>query len=174
MKLRKRMLSLALVLALILGLCPGAVAASGGYTDVSENHWAYPYIQDVTERGVMNGVASNLFQPDGTMTRAMFVTVLARMSGETLYPDEPSVFPRRAHWKVLQRCGELGNRAPDRNGLPGRNLRHRPAGDPGAGGHLPGPLCQSDGTDSGGGAGAGGVYGPGRHPQLRQRCGRRL
>ena len=93
MKLRKRMLSLALVLALILGLCPGAVAASGGYTDVSENHWAYPYIQDVTERGVMNGVASNLFQPDGTMTRAMFVTVLARMSGETLYPDEPSVFP---------------------------------------------------------------------------------
>ena len=87
------MLSLALVLALILGLCPGAVAASGGYTDVSENHWAYPYIQDVTERGIMNGVASNLFQPDGTMTRAMFVTVLARMSGETLYPDEPSVFP---------------------------------------------------------------------------------
>ena len=83
------MLSLALVLALILGLCPGAVAASGGYTDVSENHWAYPYIQDVTERGVMNGVASNLFQPDGTMTRAMFVTVLARMSGETLHPDEP-------------------------------------------------------------------------------------
>ena len=93
MKLRKQMLSLALVLALVLGLCPGVVAASSGYLDVSENHWAYPYIQDVTERGIMNGVGSNLFQPDGTMTRAMFVTVLARMSGEPLYPDEPSVFP---------------------------------------------------------------------------------
>ncbi|MFR8334148.1 MAG: hypothetical protein ACLU9S_18750 [Oscillospiraceae bacterium] len=44
----------ALVLALIPGLCPGAVAASGGYTDVPENQ-LYPHIQDVTERGVMNG-----------------------------------------------------------------------------------------------------------------------
>lgn len=63
MKLWKQMLSLALVLVLVLGLCPGVVAASSGYLDVSENHWAYPYIQDVTERGIMNGVGSICFNP---------------------------------------------------------------------------------------------------------------
>ena len=92
MKLRTRLLSLALVLGLILGLCPGALAA-GSYADVPEDNWAYPYIEDMTEQGWMEGVDVHRFSPNGTMTRAMFVTVLARMSGQTLYPEEPSVFP---------------------------------------------------------------------------------
>ena len=92
MKLRTRLLSLALVLGLILGLCPGALAA-GSYADVPEDNWAYPYIEDMTEQGWMEGVDVHRFSPNGTMTRAMFVTVLARMSGQALYPEEPSVFP---------------------------------------------------------------------------------
>ncbi len=87
----KRILSLLLVLALTLTMLPAAFAAAA-YEDVSPASWAYPYIQEVTEKGIMKGVGENTFAPNGTMTRAMFVTVLARMSGETLFDQEPSVY----------------------------------------------------------------------------------
>ena len=105
MKLRTRLLSLALVLGLILGLCPGALAA-GSYADVPEDNWAYPYIEDMTEQGWMEGVDVHRFSPNGTMTRAMFVTVLARMSGRP----------------VFYRCGELGGGKADCDGVSGRDL----------------------------------------------------
>lgn len=88
----KRVLSLVLALAMVLAMFPAAFAAEAGYSDVSETSWAYPYIQDVTEKGLMKGVGENTFAPNETMTRAMFVTVLARMSGEALFDGEPSVY----------------------------------------------------------------------------------
>lgn len=91
MKQLKRALSLVLVLAMLLSLVPGALAAAT-YKDVSESHWAYAYVEDVTARGLMNGVDTGVFSPEGTMTRAMFVTVLARMSGEAMDDATPTGF----------------------------------------------------------------------------------
>ncbi len=91
MKQVKRALSLVLVLAMLLSLAPGALAAAT-YKDVPESHWAYAYVEDVTDKGLMNGVDTGLFSPESTMTRAMFVTVLARMSGETLDDTAPTDF----------------------------------------------------------------------------------
>ena len=54
--MKKRMLSLLLAVALVLGLCPGVFAAGSSYADVLDTHWAHPYIEDVTEKGIMNGV----------------------------------------------------------------------------------------------------------------------
>ena len=82
--MKKRMLSLLLAVALVLGLCPGVFAAGSSYADVLDTHWAHPYIEDVTEKGIMNGVDDKNFAPEDAMTRAMFVTVLARLSGDTL------------------------------------------------------------------------------------------
>ena len=82
--MKKRMLSLLLAVALVLGLCPGVFAAGSSYADVLDTHWAHPYIEDVTEKGIMNGVGDKNFAPEDAMTRAMFVTVLARLSGDTL------------------------------------------------------------------------------------------
>ena len=48
--MKKRMLSLLLAVALVLGLCPGVFAAGSSYADVLDTHWAHPYIEDVTER----------------------------------------------------------------------------------------------------------------------------
>lgn len=49
-----------------------------------ETHWAYPSIKFVQERGLINGVSEDRFAPDKYMTRAMFVSTLARWSGEDL------------------------------------------------------------------------------------------
>ena len=48
----KRVLSLVLALAMVLAMFPAAFAAEAGYSDVSGTSWAYPYIQDVTEKGL--------------------------------------------------------------------------------------------------------------------------
>ncbi len=48
------------------------------------SHWASPYIAYVQKHKIMAGITANQFGPEFPMTRAMFTTVLARMSGENL------------------------------------------------------------------------------------------
>lgn len=50
------------------------------FVDIS-GHWGESYIDFAAERDILKGVGENLFDPDGTMTRAMFTTVLYRLSG---------------------------------------------------------------------------------------------
>lgn len=52
-------------------------------------HWAAPYIAYVKKHQFMTGIGPDRFGPEYPMTRAMFATVLARMSGEDLngYPN---------------------------------------------------------------------------------------
>ncbi len=81
MSIRKRALALVLVLVLLAGLLPaGALASGAAYTDVPEDYWAAPYIQRVTEEGLMNGTSSTTFSPLEVTTRGMFVTILARFA----------------------------------------------------------------------------------------------
>lgn len=52
-------------------------------TKLSE-HWAYDYITYVKENGLMVGLSEDKFGPEYPMTRAMFATVISRLSGEPL------------------------------------------------------------------------------------------
>lgn len=52
------------------------------YYDVSVGDWYYEAVSYVSEHGLMTGVGSGKFNPDGAVTRAMVWTVLARMAGE--------------------------------------------------------------------------------------------
>ena len=64
------------------------------FTDV-DGHWALSSIRYVYENGLMNGVGSGRFQPEGATNRAMIVTVLYRLAGspavtaENPYSDVP-------------------------------------------------------------------------------------
>lgn len=49
--------------------------------DVPENEWFYEYVSTAVRRGLFNGVSTHSFQPNGSMTRAMLVTVLWRYAG---------------------------------------------------------------------------------------------
>lgn len=51
------------------------------YTDVAEGAWYYDVVMQASEAGLMKGVTDTEFEPNGTLTRAMFWTILARASG---------------------------------------------------------------------------------------------
>lgn len=51
------------------------------YTDIS-GHWAETAIEYISQKGLMQGVGNNCFEPDAPLTRAMFVTVLYRLENE--------------------------------------------------------------------------------------------
>lgn len=52
-------------------------ALAADYQDI-QDHWGKAAIEQVSEWGLFGGIGDNLFAPDMTMTRGMFVTVLAR------------------------------------------------------------------------------------------------
>ena len=55
------------------------------FTDIV-GHWAESYIDEAAALGLINGMADGIYEPDGTMTRAQFVTILWRSQGS----PEPS------------------------------------------------------------------------------------
>ncbi len=62
------------------------------FVDVSRADWFYDYVQYVAQNGLMEGTTRTAFEPNASMTRAMFWTVLARIDGETITGDS---------WKTL-------------------------------------------------------------------------
>lgn len=52
------------------------------FTDVHSYSWYYDAVQFVYDNDIMNGVSDTSFNPDGTVTRGMIVTMLWRMAGE--------------------------------------------------------------------------------------------
>ena len=63
-----------------------AVPPLGGFEAFADldGHWARNHIAFVVDYGIMNGVDSTNFAPDMAVSRAMFVTILSRMSQESL------------------------------------------------------------------------------------------
>ena len=66
---------------------PGEVDVEPLFRDC-RSHWAKDYVNRAADAGWVNGVGGGLFQPNGTLTRAMFVTMLAGLAGvdEADYP----------------------------------------------------------------------------------------
>lgn len=64
-----------------LALPTVSLSASLPFTDVSRDAWYYDAVKYAYNKGILKGVTETIFQPEGAMTRAMFVTVLARMDG---------------------------------------------------------------------------------------------
>ncbi len=54
--------------------------APAAFTD-TQGHWAMDDIQFVVDRGLMNGDSATTFDPNGAVTRGMFVAALGRLAG---------------------------------------------------------------------------------------------
>lgn len=83
--MRKRIVCFLLVLALACTMVPAVSAADHNMTDII-GHWAEKDIAWVLKLGLFNGTSATTFEPDGAMTRGMFVTVLGRYAG--IDPDD--------------------------------------------------------------------------------------
>lgn len=79
--MKKAMPILASVLmAGMLSVLP-ASAAETSYTDVPADSWYAEAVNYAVENGLFTGTSDSTFDPNGTMTRGMFVTALGRMAG---------------------------------------------------------------------------------------------
>lgn len=66
------------------------------FTDVKSGDWFYPAVQYAYAQGLMTGTSATTFAPNGTMNRAMIVTVLYRLekspavTGASKFTDVPA------------------------------------------------------------------------------------
>ena len=71
------------------------------FTDVSESDWFYDDVAYVTRNGLMVGVGNQQFNPDGTTTRGMIMTILARLDGVDTGDGDPWYEPGM-EWAVAE------------------------------------------------------------------------
>ena len=72
------------VIPVLTHVCDGGDSCPGrGFADMpAAGNWAHAGIDYCVSHGLMNGVGKGQFDPNGTLTRAMLVTVLYRVQGE--------------------------------------------------------------------------------------------
>lgn len=75
----KRFIVSVLCLTFVL-LFAFSASAESGFKDVKEGAWYYDAVMTTVEKGIFSGVGEDRFDPNGKMTRAMFVTTLAKMT----------------------------------------------------------------------------------------------
>lgn len=56
------------------------------FTDVSKSYWAFGYISEMVERGVLSGYPNGYFYPDNTITRAEFAKVMCLAASISVSP----------------------------------------------------------------------------------------
>ncbi|MBR4881993.1 MAG: S-layer homology domain-containing protein [Clostridia bacterium] len=109
----KRIISLLLTALMLLSVFATAVSAddtewSLPFTDVKEGAWYYEGIEFCYLMGVVNGMTETTFEPNGTLTRAQFVQILAMVEGVELdaYKNSTSGFDdvKASHWYNAPVC----------------------------------------------------------------------
>lgn len=87
----QRLLSCALLIAVLFSALPGAAAAAPTFSDVPANSWAAGDIARAVEMGLFQGQTASRFGMGRKMTRAAFVVVLCRLFGwEMVTPETPT------------------------------------------------------------------------------------
>ena len=100
--MKKLLISL---IAVIL-LCSMAVGINAAdewkspFKDVKKSHWFYDAVKTTVEKGIFTGMTEDTFQPNGKMTRAMFMTTLAKMVNAEVgeYKGLPFTDVKASHW----------------------------------------------------------------------------
>lgn len=88
--MKKRFLSLALVLAMILSLgCTVLAASVNDYVDIPQNAWYRGAVDYVLQRGYMVGATNNQFNPEGAVTRAQIAQIFYAMNGKPSAGKQP-------------------------------------------------------------------------------------
>ncbi|MEA3571300.1 S-layer homology domain-containing protein [Paenibacillus phoenicis] len=107
------MLMVWLVGLLVISLIPGEphLHAAGGFPDVKQGHWAKVAIDSAVAKGYFKGYADGNFKPNGTVTRAEFAALLARVAkAEESEVTGHSFSDLSGHWSEaeVERAVSLG------------------------------------------------------------------
>ena len=87
--MRKRLLAVLLTVSLLVAMLvvPAAAVDASTFTDLNPNGWYMKYIDWATANDYMIGMTSTTFEPNTTLSRAMFVTLLARYDGADTFGE---------------------------------------------------------------------------------------
>ena len=70
------------------------MVVNAAFSDVAENHWAYPYITELSEKGIINGMTKDTYVPSGTLTKGQYIKLIISASLPTFISPElnPNAF----------------------------------------------------------------------------------
>ena len=71
----KRVVCLASSIVMLFTVC-FSFAYAKDFSDVDSTHWAYQYINELSDGGVINGYQDGTFKPSGTITRGEFLKLV--------------------------------------------------------------------------------------------------
>lgn len=100
----------------------GQRVRSGGFSDVTDDYWAYPFIAALSQRQIISGFQDGTFRPDQPVTRAEFASFVQKAFDQNLdqkavqYNDIPSDFWAAPAIQAATRTGFL-------KGYPGNVFR---------------------------------------------------
>lgn len=90
------------------------------FVDVPNGYWAEPSINQVSQKGWMNGVTTTKFSPQTTLTRAQGAVILVRALGHAdMTPEQYTFTDIKGHWaqneiEVARQLGYLDGKGPDK------------------------------------------------------------
>ncbi len=73
--MKKKILMIISAMILLASITPSFVIAKS-FNDVAESHWAYTYIDELSNANVISGYANNNFNPSNTITKAEYLKLL--------------------------------------------------------------------------------------------------
>ena len=89
-----------LIMAIIMMIsCFSSICFAKAFPDVDTSHWAYKYIDELSNDGIINGYDDGTYKPAGTVKRSEFLKlVIAACLPNDIDPDEiPTSFN---HWSA--------------------------------------------------------------------------
>ncbi len=104
-KMKKTIVSI-LAIAICI-LCFSQIALAKEFSDVPTSHWAYQYINELSEQGIINGYEGGVYKPSGNVTRAEFLklivssSILTRPGYEIITDNLPTLMAKGEKWYSL-------------------------------------------------------------------------
>lgn len=91
-------LSLFIILCLMISQITYAKDYPQKFWDVPKEHWAFTYIADLAERGVINGYADGSFKPSRTVSRAEWAKIMVDAAGVATNDNSVYYTDTAEHW----------------------------------------------------------------------------
>lgn len=100
----KKLLALLLSVTMLCGSAVTALAENKDYPqrfyDVPKDHWAFEYIAELVDRGVIAGYEDGSFRPSSTVTRAEFAKIMVCAASVSTTDNNVYFTDMQGHWAV--------------------------------------------------------------------------
>ncbi len=71
----KKLVVITIVIAIALGIVCG-IAFAKEFTDIDSSHWAFKYVDELSNKGIINGYEDGSFRPSNNVTKAEFIKLM--------------------------------------------------------------------------------------------------